>query len=224
MTWLVLALVAGVAAADPPDPADALWSLEPSVTGDGSRIVVPVEGEDGARGAANLSIQVWTRRAALASTHVVQTVDQCTEGPSCAPATIAQVERQERAAGRFLDQLRRARGLHAMAQVQPTTRTATELVAPELRISLSPAGTLTVTPRGRRAITRRSSAWRTEPTVEQRREQQRDIEQGGLGCYNPAELGDVWIDARRRAVVVEIRYHGNDSCWEPDSDRAVITW
>lgn len=43
-------------------------------------------------------------------------------------------------------------------------------------------------------------------------------------CFNPAKVGEVWFDAKKRIAVVTIAFSGDDRCWEPDSDVVVVAW
>jgi hypothetical protein len=91
---------------------DRLWAMVPSATENGETIVVPAQEVDSARGNPNLKLLVWNRHKLLRSV-IVQAVDQCRYDPhhqtvfgaSCTAAEDAQVTRQERKAGKFVDAL-----------------------------------------------------------------------------------------------------------------------
>lgn len=213
----------------PPEPisitsADDRWSA-PSITTDGSRIVVPWSGEDGARGAENLAIAVFDHAGRVRKQQVVETAGQC-RGPECSPDVEAQVAQQIAAAKRMLDEELRDKPLHAMVHVNrnPESEAEAQLVVEGLTVDLSPTGTLTIKPHGHAPVSRHDDAWRSEPTAARARELQVALDRGDVPCFNAARLGDAWIDLPRRAVVIQISYRGNDSCWEPDSVPVVMTW
>lgn len=82
---------------------------------------------------------------------------------------------------------------------------------------------LTFTPPNHAPIVQRGS-WRVTPTMRKQAEIDHASALGEISCFNAAELGQTWIDVKHRAAVVFIRFHGSDSCWEPDSDFAIVTW
>lgn len=84
-------------------------------------------------------------------------------------------------------------------------------------------GQLTLTPPGHAPVVVKGG-WRVTPDLRKQAELDRAAENGTWACWNPAELGTTWIDEKHRAAVVMIRFHGNDSCWEPDSEFAIVTW
>ena len=43
-------------------------------------------------------------------------------------------------------------------------------------------------------------------------------------CANPSYLGRVHGDVARHVLLVEIGYHGTDSCWEPNPETHVVAW
>lgn len=216
MAVMVLVALAGRASADPAADRDELWALEPSITRDGRTLVVPYQAEDNARGEPNLALRIYDRRGRIVTTHVVRMVDQRTDDRA--------VWRQERVASKRLRTLRTKRGLVPLAPVEPTLRTPVRIEAADVQVELSGTGDLTLTAGGARRVRRTSRAWTTEPTAAQQRQIRAVLDRGELACFNAAELGDVWLDRARRAAVVQIRYHGNDSCWAPDSERVVLTW
>lgn len=171
----------------------------PSVTPDGKRIVVPYSVDEySPAGTQRIELRVYNRAGALVDTRVVVDVAD----PDGAPI----VAKRKRAAQRYVAKL------HLRALKQTTA-------AP---VTFGNDGTLTVSPRRHAPITR--TGWRVTPSTEQQRAIDAELALGGVGCFNPAELGDVWYDAKARVAVVEINFHGNDSCWEGDSDVVVITW
>jgi hypothetical protein len=48
--------------------------------------------------------------------------------------------------------------------------------------------------------------------------------QGGDVCHNPAYLRKVFHAPDVNVLVVEMAYHGTDTCWEPGDQFHVITW
>jgi hypothetical protein len=203
-------------APEAPSPRDVLWGTQPAVSRDGSLILVPYRAEDGAYGRANLVLRVSNRRGKIVKQQLVQSADQCGAG-GCQPEAAAPLQKPELAAIAFLEELQRRSDLQPMV---PYDRANDRRLA----IELSATGTLTIKPEGHAAVTRHNAAWRTERTPQQERQLQRASERGELSCFNAAELRDVWVDLPRRVAVVTIGYHGSDSCWEPDSDVAVVAW
>lgn len=209
-----------------------LWAIVPSATDDGATIIVPAQGTDGARGRPNLSFAVWNRRKFLRSV-IVQTVFQCRhstdlDSEQCTPAEDAEVLRQERKAAKFVDALT-LRPLIALVR-DPNSigdkralYMTTEGQPPVLTVELSATGTLSIHPQGQAVIRRSDHSWRTEPSAADKRRFARSTRDGDA-CFNPGWIGDAWIDLARRIAVVEIRFRGNDTCWEDGPDHTVVTW
>ena len=47
---------------------------------------------------------------------------------------------------------------------------------------------------------------------------------GGDVCHNPAHLKAVYHASGINVIVVEIAYHGTDTCWEPSDQLHVVVW
>jgi len=237
-------------AADPADAADAadpvrdrVWAAKLMVSSDGKQIFHPWSSSDGARGSPNLTFDILDRAGKRVRHLAVLDVDQPTGDDSRAPEVLAKVKAQERAAAAMLDELVHA-GWATPALIEVTAAELTdaeveaahgaatfrhhaELVVDgkrQLTIDLTPAGTLTVKPAGHAAITRHDASWRSKPTAAQQREIQKQWDAGNNGCYNAAYLGGATVDLTHRFALVEIPYHGSDSCWEGDPSRVLITW
>jgi hypothetical protein len=211
---------------------DRLWAVQPSVTSDGSQILVPYTAEDGGRGMPNLRFQVWNRRGKLVQQQLIQDVEQYL-GDGGPPEAASQVTAQERAAGKLLDDLER-KGLQPLVSAPSSrddssrgrvdyTYVAEGDHTPSLTLDLSEAGTLTIKPRGHAAI-RRDGGWRTAPTPKEARRLQARYDAGEIGCFNPAHIGATWVDLARRVAVISIGFDGNDTCWEPSSDMITVAW
>jgi hypothetical protein len=198
---VALILSMRVAAADPGDPA---------ITPDGRTIIVPYVAEDGARGEPNLTVFTLDRAGKTkARIPVIDVANGPVPGGEAARAKLyADTHPIE------------------MSRLDPTDGAddSTHQTYEGLTVDLSETGTLTVRPKGQRTIRRSNSGWRTKPTAAVAARMKKEADQGGNPCFNGARIGPVWVDMKRRAAVVFIRYHGNDSCWEPDSDFVVVTW
>jgi hypothetical protein len=189
--------------------ADGRTDVAPGVTPDGSRIVVWYVAEDGARGAANLTVLVADRTGKIIRSIPVSDADR------------GDVPGGSAAADKLVADLKPV----AMTQLEPKPHDDdTHLAFDGLDVSLSPTGALRVTPKGHRAIVRSNPEWRTKPSPDQAARMQRAIDDGKIECFNPGGIGAVYLDAARRAAVVYIRFHGNDTCWEPSSDVEVFAW
>jgi hypothetical protein len=213
---------------------DRLWSAVPSVTSDGSLILVPVSGPFFARWEPNLLFVVWDRHGKVVQQQVVQDMEQDLSERGT-PEVRAQVKAQELAAGKLLDALER-KGLQSK-DLQPAVLESDNAPfphhaaytkegerAPSVTFDLSPTGTLTIKPRGHAAVTRHHAGWRSVPTPEQERRIQESISKGENGCYNPALLRGALVDLGRRIAIVTIGYHGSDSCWEGPDEQTVMAW
>lgn len=192
----------GIAAAEPHE--------QPAITGDGSKIIVPYVDKDGARGSPNLTLFVADRRGVI--TKRIDVVD-VEAGP---------VPGGERAMAKLYAETK-PRAMKLLSPANPN-ELDTHRIYVGLTVDLSESGTLSIRPKGHSVIRRSNTRWRTEPTANSQAALRKMMVDEELPCFNPAGIGSVWIDVKRRAMVVYVRYHGNDSCWEPSSEFVVVAW
>jgi hypothetical protein len=211
-------------AADAGARRQAIWD-GPSITKDGTTIIVPFNLDDGARGWTGLRLDVVGRNGkATKSLPIIE----WGEDPAAPTAkSLARDSKRLIAANAFLDDLDRRKQLQPMTVITYTDESththvvsATEGVA--FVADLSPTGTLTLTPPGHAPVVRHDRAWRTQPSSADKRRIEADPK--GIACFNARRLSRIAVDLPRRAAVIDLGYDGNDSCWEPSHDYVVVTW
>jgi hypothetical protein len=184
---------------------------EVAITSDGGNIIVSYMAEDGARVAPNLTVYVVNRKGVVTKTIAVIDADKgAVSGGDAARAKLLAATKPVQ--------------MPLLEPIDPDPDVDTRRVYAGLTVDLSESGTLTVRPKGHAAIERSNPEWRTKPDARKVAQLKHNADEGRVGCFNPAGIGPVWLDAQRRAAVVLIHYHGNDACWEPSSDFAVVTW
>ena len=184
---------------------------EVAITPDGSTVIVSYVAEDGARGAPNLTVFAIDRKGIVTKTIAVVDAEQ------------GVVAGGEAARAKLLADSK-AIQLARLESVDAEHDDDRHRVFADLTVDLSESGTLSMRPKGHAAVTRRKSAWRTKPSATRLAAMKREDDAGRVGCFNPARIGAVWLDTKRRAAVVFISYRGTDACWEPSSDFTVVTW
>lgn len=220
--------VAWQATSDGDFSGDFVITGAPGLSADGSRVLLAKRGEDGARGAPNLALEVRDRDDRQLAHLVVMTPEQGeaygggAETPAAPPdlgpanAWIA--------------------GEHAKANFAPMTATdaveGTETEAQEqagevpprlatvgaLVVSFDEGAHLIITDGGKPVLDRTMSAW--QPPSYPMYEGAGPDEQ----CFNPVYLQRVYVDAAHHLAVLEVAFRGTDTCWEPDDEFHVVTW
>ena len=190
----------------------------PAVTDDGKSVALAHQGEDGARGAPNLTVIEKDRADKVVRELVVQTADggeALLDDAAPAPPTERLAE-----ANRYLTETHARRRLFPLtAMTLDRSREAdfghgSTLAASGDGVDVAwDEGQLKVTAGGRVVVDLATQGWTVEPTTSD-----------GIECSNPSFLGEAWVDAARKLVVVRIAYTGNDTCWEPDSQLHVVAW
>ncbi|HUJ63585.1 MAG TPA: hypothetical protein VLX92_34030 [Kofleriaceae bacterium] len=93
----------------------------------------------------------------------------------------------------------------------PRRRYAQDDTVVELR-----AGRLTISQSGKRVVDRRiPAAWRGRSY---------DSRSADLTCHNDEFLASAFVVPHARMVVLDIAYHGTDTCWEPTDELHVVSW
>ena len=189
--------------APPPDAFDQLFGLPDAlVSRDGRFVLVKVIDDDGARGAQNLELDVRDRRDRTVDRVVVLAIDEQLDAE--ARATRAAAAHELLAAHDFVPMTQ----LTAMAGDGPAEG----------------AG-LVVTWSHERIVIERGSARvvdRAVPAPWRGRRYYSKIDD--LVCDNPDYLAGTLAAPEHNLVVVDVAYHGNDTCWEPTSQVHVISW
>lgn len=231
---------AAVAAAPEPsaDPVhDRVWAAHPLISPDAQQLFMALQDSDGARGEPNLRYEVWNRAGKTVRTLEIKSVDQW-DGD---PGTVAKVRAGERRAAAMLDELAAAGWKPPVfaeaTDAGPEPRTDRyEKYALELRVDgeATPSVTialtnrlLEVTPRGHAPLRRRGAGLELTPSAEKQRRMDRAAEQGkdgGDACFNPAFLRGARIDLAHRLALVDVGYHGNDTCWESGGGEVLFSW
>jgi hypothetical protein len=191
----------------------------PAVGRGGQVVVAAVHDSDGGRGYPNLRLEVRDREDKLLQTIPVMSANEyetLVAGGAATPALTARVS----AANGELAKLHGVHDLVAMRALEP--------IAPadeELRHMCTGDGFDVDYRSGQLAIYRHNS-------------QRPLVERGAVAweapahqvcatcepCANPSYLAAAFHARGINAVVVEIGYRGNDSCWEPGNTFHVVTW
>jgi hypothetical protein len=193
----------------------------PAIAADGKTVVYAVMGEDGARGAPNLSIAQVDRDDKLVHGVIVQRADDATMGDEGPPPPKDKLDE----ANRFLAETHASLGWIPLAPMEmvpvpgdegnedafgsPKTGHAGDLV-----LSWD-EGKVLVTQAGKTIVDRQTHGWTAPETV---------MCDGCEKCSNPSFLAGAWADPARKLILARISYTGNDTCWEPDSEDHVIAW
>jgi hypothetical protein len=233
------AAVAVAPPADPPaDPVhDRVWTAQILLSPDATQILMPEQDPDGARGEPNLRYEVWNRAGKAIRTLEIKTVDQW-QGD---PATLAQIHAAEQRAAAMLDELAAA-GWKPPAFVDATDAgpeprqdryekyqlevRAEGEATPSVAIALTNRQ-LAVTPRGHAPLRQRGAGYELRPNPEKQRRMDAAYAAGkdsGDACFNPAFLRGAKVDLAHRFALVDVGYHGNDTCWESGGGYVLFAW
>lgn len=208
-------------AAPPPEsrPPRVAWSGDafqtarlPAVSADGRVVLIAIRDKDGARGLANLRLELRDRSGAALAKHVALTVE---EAEQIAPDAIGD---RAAAANRWLADQHRARNLVPLRvlEVQPGDGIASAHRAARGDLSADWRANRFVVEQGHRTLLVRETPadWLAKP---------RSPSSAGP-CANPAFLGGAAVSVEHRIAVLTIAYGGTDLCWEPDDTQHVIAW
>jgi len=187
------------------DPFDALFALPAAqVTRDGRFVLLAIVDDDGARGAPNLAFELRDRKDSMVQRVNVLAIDEELDAPTKA-ARVGSVQ-AVLAAHDFVPMIAlagdRDEGLFSGAGVSVSWGSEHFTIARD----------------GKRVVGRAvPAAWRHRRYY---------LKGAGLWCENPDLLAGGWAaaDAEAKLVVVDVAYHGNDTCWEPSSQLHVISW
>lgn len=197
----------------PPVEEDRYPKLTPTTrvmaTADGSAVLLQIVDQDGARGEPNLAFEVRDRRDRTLNKAVVEKLDE-----NVSAATIAA----------------RIATANNLIASKPFTAVAA-LPSSEVDDSRDPdrrrfAGNglvvellgdeLVVRQDQRKVVARRiPKAWRGPKY---------HLASEDLDCSNPEFLSNVYAAPAAKLIVVNIAYHGNDTCWEPTDQLHVVAW
>lgn len=187
----------------PPDDFDNLFGLPDAlVSRDGRFVLVKVIDDDGARGAQNLELDIRDRRDRTVDRVVVLAIDE-------------QLDAETRAA--------RAAAAHKLLAAHDFVP-LTQLTAMPGEERLDGAG-LVITWTHERIVVEHGSdrvVDRAVPAAWRGRRYYSKLDD--LVCDNPDYLAAALAAPDHNLVVVDVAYHGNDTCWEPTSQVHVIAW
>jgi hypothetical protein len=179
----------------------------PAVAADGSEVVIADRAADGARGEPNLTVEAIDRH----DKHV-KTIDVLEPDAKFVPAKLE-------AANRWLGDEHQARDLRPLetseiaSDQEGQEATQWTVTKEDIVLQLRDNARLTVRGPGKTYVDRVMSDW--EAGVSHRPD---------MDCSNPLFLENAWLDVPHRLALVLIGYHGNDTCWEPDSALHVVSW
>jgi hypothetical protein len=183
----------------------------PAVTADGTRIIAAEIESDGGRGYPNLRIVARDRSDAIVEQITILKIDEVDtmfDKDGQYPKLRARIS----AANTWLANLHRTQNLMPLPKLQLEGGDAyAQHTARAGAVQLDWSKDL-VTIRNAAGVV----ATHPSPATWQAA--------GHDGCSNPAKLGGAWVDLDRKLALVEIAYNGTDTCWEPSSQRHVISW
>lgn len=186
-----------------PDAFDQLFGIpDAMVSRDGRFVLVKVIDDDGARGAQNLELDVRDRRDRTVEQVVVLAIDEQVDAA-------ARATRAAAAHKLFAD--------HDFVPMAPLTAVPGD-------DHFDGAGLVVTWTRERIAIERGSERVvdRAVPAPWRGRRYYSKLDD--LVCDNPDYLAAALASPKHNLVVVDVAYHGNDTCWEPTSQVHVIAW
>jgi hypothetical protein len=186
-----------------PDAFDQLFELpDAMVSRDGRFVLVKVTDDDGARGAQNLELDVRDRRDRTVERVVVLAIDE-------------QLDAAARAT--------RAAAAHKLVTAHDFVP-MTPLTGMPADDHLDGAG-LVVTWAHERIVIERASQRVVDRAVPAPWRGRRFYSKlDDLVCDNPDYLAAALAAPQHNLVVVDVAYHGNDTCWEPTSQVHVVAW
>lgn len=194
----------------------------PALSADGGSVLIARQGEDGARGAPNLALEVRGRDDRATATRVVLTADQAVGDESQEPvAPKPDID----GANAWIAAQHAQAAFAPIAVAEVTDDGNGFLDSSEWRVAAGTIGLtfdasahLVVTDGGKPVIDRTMDAWLVKPYAPY----------DGAGpdefCDNPIALREAYVDAAHRVAVVLVAYRGTDTCWEPDSEYHVVAW
>ena len=182
---------------------DMLFAIEtPQVSRDGRFLLVSTEESTGARVAQNLAFELRDRKDRTLQRIVVMAVDE--EPDAAARASRVSAVHALLAAHDFVP-------LVAFTG----SREDGQFSGGGLAVSWG-SEHMTIAHDGKRVVDRAVPvAWRGSRHY---------LKSEEMMCENPDLLGGAWGALDAKLVVVQVAYHGNDTCWEPASQLHVVAW
>lgn len=189
----------------------------PAIAGDGSVIQIGELASDGGRGNPNLTLYTLSRDDHPADRAVIVDVEKSADlGAPERMQAVASANRRLADANQALHLVPLTAFPEPAHEGEPGADT---LTADGIAITWDGEKKLVVTVDGKQVIARDTpEAWLVKPYPMYNGAPPEET------CHNPARLGGGAYDRARRAAVIYVRYHGNDSCWEPTDQIHVLTW
>ena len=194
----------------------------PALAADGGSVLIAMTGEDGARGAPNLALEVRGRDDRATATRVVLTADQAVGDEAQEPqpphpdidGANAWIAAQHARAG--FAPLTEATVTQDGDGFLDSSQWQVEVGAIARRFDAS--ANLVVTDGGKPVVERSMDAWLVKPYAPY----------DGAGpdeqCDNPIALRAAYVDPAHRVAVLLVAYRGTNTCWKPDSQYHVVAW
>lgn len=194
----------------------------PTVSADGTKVLIPTQDSDGGRGNPNFRVAVKNREDAEVGTKVVLTVEEAETMFDGTPKH-PELDKRIAAANGWLAERNTALRLQPLGklEVEPNAEEmAADFRATGRGVTLEwKADRVTIVQGGKPLVDRATpNTWlvKDKPMYP------------GAGpdetCHNPAFLGGAWIDVERKLALLTITYYGTDSCWEPPATHHVVAW
>lgn len=194
----------------------------PALAADGGSVLIASQGEDGARGAPNLTLEVRGRDDRATATRVVLTADAAVGDESQAPSP---PRPDIDGANAWLATQHAKAGFAPLTEATVTAdgdgfldSSTWTVAAGAIGVRFDASAHLVVTDGGKPVIDRTMDGWLVKPYPPY----------DGAGpdelCDNPIALRTAYVDAAHRVAVLLVSYRGTDTCWEPDSQYHVVAW
>ncbi len=201
---------------------DFTVSGAPAIAADGASVLIASQGEDGARGAPNLTLEVRGRDDRAIATRVVLTADQAVGDESQEPVP---PKPDIAGANTWLAAQHAQAGFAPLAVAEVKAEGEDDFTAGSwtaasgaVAVRFDASARLVITVDGAPVVDRAMDAWETKPYPMY----------AGAGpdeqCTNPIALREAYLDATHRVAVLMVSYRGTDTCWEPDSQYHVVAW
>lgn len=201
---------------------DFAVSGTPALAADGGSVLIARQGEDGARGAPNLALEVRGRDDRATATRVVLTADQAVGDESQEPVP---PKPDVDGANAWLAAQHAKAGFAPIAVAEVTAdgegfldSSQWRVAAGAIALSFDASAHLVVTDGGKAVVDRTMDGWLVKPYAPY------DGASADEFCDNPIALREAYVDAAHRIAVLLVAYRGTDTCWEPDSEYHVVAW
>jgi hypothetical protein len=199
----VAVAVAAIGADAAPDPMARFYDVPMAmVANGGSEVLLRIIDPDGARAAPNLAFEVRDRNDRKTASAAILKLDE--------EPTAETLAKRATAVDRIFARHQFER-MTELAGDRDTGRFQGDGFAVDLT-----GGHLTIKHKGKTVVDRDvPAAWLSKPYY---------LKSEELTCTNPELLSRVFVAAEAQLAVVEVRYRGNDTCWEPSPQLHVVAW